>query len=163
MWAALAVILLMLFIGRAHAEVRITNDPGGRIVEYAGHFLAIRRSGERVVIDGTCLSACTLALGLLPRRQLCATGNAVLGFHAAWQPDGSGGRVTSSEGTRTLLEIYPKSIRAWIARTGGLTPRMKYLRGAELRRYVSSCGRPEMRHASNGLETRKAANGRASR
>jgi hypothetical protein len=38
-----------------------------------------------IIIDGACLSACTLAIGLLPRGQVCATPKAVLGFHAAWR------------------------------------------------------------------------------
>ena len=47
----------------ACAEVRVTNDPGGEITSYVTKFENMRASGERLVIDGPCLSACTLVLG----------------------------------------------------------------------------------------------------
>lgn len=141
----------------ASATVLITGDNGGRMGEYASRFMQVRQSGEQVVIDGTCLSACTMVLGLVPRNRVCATPNAVLGFHAAWQPDGTGGRVTSAPATRALLDTYPSSIRAWIARRGGLTSQMMFLRGRELAAYVPLCGStPQATHAararrSNGV------------
>jgi hypothetical protein len=137
---AFAVALTAASFASASATVRITGDNGGRMGEYASRFMQVRQSGEQVVIDGTCLSACTMVLGLVPRNRVCVTPNAVLGFHAAWQPDGSGGRVTSAPATRALLDTYPGSIRAWIARHGGLTQRMMFLRGAELAAIVPPCG-----------------------
>jgi hypothetical protein len=38
------------------------------------------------------------------------------------------------------MEIYPADIRAWIARRGGLTPRMMFLRGSDLAAIVPPCG-----------------------
>jgi hypothetical protein len=93
-----------------------------------------------VVIDGACLSACTLALAMLPRGQICATSNAVLGFHAAWRPTAHGGKATSSIATRAMMELYPAHVRGWIDRHGGLTPRMIYLQGHELSAMVPTCG-----------------------
>jgi hypothetical protein len=51
----------------AGATQWITSDRGGLLVDYAERFAAASDSGERVVIDGLCLSACTLAIGMLPR------------------------------------------------------------------------------------------------
>jgi hypothetical protein len=124
----------------ASATVLISDDNGGKMSEYASHFQQVSESGEQVVIDGTCLSACTMVLGLVPRNRVCVTPNAVLGFHAAWQPDGNGGRVTSRPATSALLGTYPPAIRAWIARRGGLTPQMMFLRGRELAGIVPLCG-----------------------
>jgi hypothetical protein len=69
---AIPVTLLMatsLTVGitQGLATERIYDDPGGQIGEYLAKFRAIRISGERVVIDGTCASACTLVLGTIPR------------------------------------------------------------------------------------------------
>ena len=50
----------------ASAEVRVTNDPGGEITSYVTKFQSLRQSGERLVIDGPCLSACTLFTAFLP-------------------------------------------------------------------------------------------------
>src|SRR5580704_391727 len=92
----------------------------------------MRSSGEKVGIDGPCYAACTMALGMLSRDQVCVTANAVLGFHAAWNFDESGRRVTSASATHALLDTYPQRVRSWIARRGGLTPQLKFLRGREL-------------------------------
>jgi hypothetical protein len=143
----------------ASATMRITADNGGRMGDYAAKFLQLRQSGERVVIDGVCLSACTMVLGLVPRERICATGRAVLGFHAAWQPDGNGGRVTSSPATQALMQTYPAAVRAWIARRGGLTPKMMFMRGSDLAGIVAPCG-SETRQAS--ARPRRVAQGRVS-
>ena len=124
----------------AQATMRITGDPGGLIVEYAQRFLHARASGEQVVIDGACLSACTLAIAMLPREQVCATPKAVLGFHAAWRPTSDGGKATSLLATQAMLDLYPANVRGWIGRHGGLTPRMIFLQGRELASMVPTCG-----------------------
>jgi len=130
---------LMLFIGvaaagisvfPANATVRIISDPGGPVVEYLDRFLAARVSGEPIIIDGACLSACTLAIGVLPRRQVCATPKAVLGFHAAWRRSANGGRVTSPLVTELMYELYPANVRKWIARHGGLSERLILLKAS---------------------------------
>ncbi len=73
-----------------------------------------------------------MLLGMLSRDRVCVTPNAVLGFHAAWNFDESGHRVTSAFATQALTNIYPPDIRSWLARRGGLSPHMKFLRGQEL-------------------------------
>jgi hypothetical protein len=123
----------------ARAEMRITADSGGRIIDYADRFLQARASGAQVVIDGTCLSACTLVIGMLPRDRICATPNAVLGFHAAWQPTGNGGKFTSSAATQAMMKAYPPNVRNWISRHGGLTTRMIFLHGRELAAIIPTC------------------------
>jgi hypothetical protein len=81
---ALASVLGTLFIaGSASADVRIVNDPGGEVSSYLRTFYQMRVTGERIVIDGPCLSACTLLTGIVPRDHVCVTRRAVLGFHAA--------------------------------------------------------------------------------
>ena len=123
----------------AQATIRLANDPGGLIAAYQQRFVHARASGERVVIDGSCLSACTLAIGLLPREQVCATPRAVLGFHAAWQPTPFGGKAVSFPATQHMMNIYPTEVQSWIDRHGGLTPRMIFMRGHELAEFVSTC------------------------
>jgi hypothetical protein len=86
------VAAAVISISPASATILITGDPGGAVIAYVERFLAARASGEPVIIDGPCLSACTLAIGILPRGQVCATPKAVLGFHAAWRQTTNGGR-----------------------------------------------------------------------
>src|SRR5690606_4855054 len=116
----------------AAATMRISEDRGGQIGHYLQAFAMLRSSGERVIIDGNCLSACTLLLGVIPRNRMCATPRARLGFHAAWMPDPEGRPITSAMGTRALWNAYPASVRRWIARKGGLSRKMIYMQGREL-------------------------------
>ena len=140
LWTALFAILLMaVATSSASATVRITSDPGGQIGPYLDNLTNLRSSGERVIIDGPCLSACTMILGVIPRDHLCVTARAKLGFHAAWRPDDSGRAVVSRDGTQLLMQVYPQQVRNWIARRGGLTPHMVYLSGRELTSMYPSC------------------------
>ena len=78
------VVCLALFaIVPAGADVRILSSSGGMVEDYLRTFAQIRRSGERVIIDGPCLSACTLVLSTVPKSRICVTRRAVFGFHAA--------------------------------------------------------------------------------
>jgi hypothetical protein len=119
-------------ITSASSAVRIRADAGGQIGPYLENLTALRGSGERVIIDGPCLSACTMVLGVIPRNRICVTPRARLGFHAAWHPSGNGHPVTSRGATQLLMDIYPEHVRSWITRRGGLSPRMIYLSGREL-------------------------------
>jgi hypothetical protein len=123
----------------ASADIVIRNNPGGLIAEHVAEFSRIRNGGERVVIDGQCYSACTLVLGMIPRERLCVTQRARLGFHAAWAyaPDGS--KVASPTGNSQLWDLYPPEVRSWIARRGGLTPKLMVLRGHELTAMYRAC------------------------
>ena len=134
-----AVVSTLLTVTPASATVIISDDVGGKMQDYTTHFRQVRDSGEPVVIAGTCVSACTMVLGLVPSDRICATHNAVFGFHAAWMFDNSGKRVVSASGTQDLMQTYPSPVRAWIARRGGLTPRMMFLRGRDLAAIVAPC------------------------
>jgi hypothetical protein len=129
----------------ASATMRIAEDRGGQIGHYMQAFAMLRSSGERVVVDGNCLSACTLVLGLIPRSRICATPRARFGFHAAWMPDVDGRPVTSPMGTEALWNVYPTTVRRWISRHGGLSRKMIFLQGRELDGIVASCGQETRR------------------
>jgi hypothetical protein len=133
------VAMAAVAFSSASATVRIVSDAGGQIGPYLERLSAIRNSGERVVIDGPCLSACTMILGVVPRDRICVTGRARLGFHAAWNPGADGRPITSRGGTQLLMEVYPQNVRRWIARQGGLSPHMVYLHGRELASMYQPC------------------------
>jgi hypothetical protein len=138
---ALASALMTVgMMGVASADVRIVNDPGGEVSSYVQKFQAMRASGEHVVIDGPCLSACTLLTGIIPSDRVCVTHRAVLGFHAAsYYDDTSRSLVPTPEGSRVVMRLYPPEIKSWIYRHGGLTPRLILLRGHELSTLYHSC------------------------
>src|SRR5881275_2766972 len=135
MMGRLAAILLALSTSAAAADYRITRDHGGDVDDYKAKYAKIRDRGERVVIDGICNSACTLVLGIVPLGRICVTPKASLGFHQAYYDKRwtAGLRVTSVAGTDELMSYYPPSVKAWIARHGGLTAQMKRVfNGTEL-------------------------------
>lgn len=139
--AALAGALASaLFTFVANADVRITNDPGGEVSSYLVRFQQMRDAGERLVVDGPCLSACTLFTAVMPRDHVCVTPRAILGFHAAsYYDDAERVMVPTRTGTRLVMRLYPPVIRNWIVRHGGLTPRIMALRGRELAALFNTC------------------------
>jgi len=145
----LCAALLVAGIAPASATMRIAEDRGGQIGHYLQAFTLLRVTGEDVVIDGNCLSACTLVLGMIPNNKMCATENARFGFHAAWMPDRDGRPVTSAMGTRALWNIYPTSVRHWINRHGGLSRHMIFLEGSDLNGIVRSCSATPRVHAQS--------------
>jgi hypothetical protein len=123
----------------AQAEVRILASPGGQVGPFLELFERVRASGERVVIDGPCLSACTLVLSMVPPDRICVTRRAILGFHAARSVDPAGRMYAEPEASELVLEAYPAQVRGWIRRRGGLTSRLLLLRGRELAAIYPSC------------------------
>src|ERR1700682_2707872 len=135
----LAAVLLLAGMGTSGAVVRIAQDRGGRIETYVGRYQGVRSSGEMVIIDGFCASACTIVLGTVPLDRICVTSRAKLGFHAAWDPGSSGRKMTNPEATQTLYSMYPFEVRRWIDQRGGLTPRMIFLSGRQLAAMYGPC------------------------
>ncbi|ABE38234.1 conserved hypothetical protein [Rhodopseudomonas palustris BisB5] len=135
----LAAVLLLAGVASVHAVVRIADDRGGRIGTYVDKYQGLRTSGETVVIDGLCASACTIVLGAVPHHKICVTSRANLGFHAAWDMGTNGRAITNPEATHMLYTMYPAEIRRWIARRGGLTRQMIFLRGKQLMSMYRPC------------------------
>jgi hypothetical protein len=49
--------LLLATLAHASADVRIRSSPGGEVGTYLKLSALVRESGERIIIDGPCLSA----------------------------------------------------------------------------------------------------------
>jgi hypothetical protein len=75
------------------------------------------------------LSACTILLGYVPRKNICMTDKGVLGFHLA----------TMEFATRQLMEVYPDYIKAWIAKRGGLTYQVMWMQAPETYEFFQKC------------------------
>jgi hypothetical protein len=138
------LIFLAALLGAAglmpvHAEIRILGSPGGQVGPFLELFERVRASGERVVIDGPCLSACTLVLSVVPDDRICVTRRAILGFHGARSIDRRGRMYAEPEASALVLEAYPAPVRGWIRRRGGLTSHLLLLRGRELAAIYPSC------------------------
>ena len=137
--AALALALTLSLILPAAADVRILASGGGAVGDYLNFFARVKQSGERVVIDGPCLSACTLVLSTIPRQRICVTSRAVLDFHAPYLVDQHGRTFHNAKVTRTINAAYPASVRTWIKRNGGLSQKVILLKGRELNGLYPRC------------------------
>jgi hypothetical protein len=135
----LVIMCCALLASRAHAEIRILASPGGQVGPFLDLFERVRASGEQVIIDGPCLSACTLVLSLVPNDRICVTSRAVLGFHGARSVDPRGRLYAEPEASKLVLQTYPAGVRDWIRRRGGLTSRVLLLRGRELAALYPTC------------------------
>ena len=135
------VSVVLFFAGAlpGNAAERITDDRGGKIGSYIDKYEGLRRSGQMVMIDGQCSSACTIVLGKIPHDRICVTSNAALGFHAAFDFGSGGEEITNRAATKALYSMYPSQVQRWISRQGGLTPHMIVLRGAELTKMYRPC------------------------
>ena len=120
-------------------EVRILSSRGGEVGQFIDMFDRLRKSRDHVVIDGPCLSACTLVLSAVPKNRICVTRRAILGFHAARLIDPRGRFHAQPEATQIMYETYPTAIRGWINRHGGLTSHLLLLRGRELAGFYRVC------------------------
>ena len=141
----LCTAVLACGVKSASATMRIIDDQGGQVGKYLQAFAKVRSTGERVIVDGDCLSACTMVLGLVPPNQICVTPRARFGFHAASMPNNDGRLVTSALATEALWGIYPASVRRWIIQHGGLTNQMIYMEGRSLDGIVATCDLPTLR------------------
>jgi hypothetical protein len=137
--------MLVCGVTSASATMHIVEDHGGQVGKYLQAFAKVRSTGERVIIDGDCLSACTMVLGLVPPKQVCVTPRARFGFHAASMLNNDGRLVTSGLATEALWGIYPVSVRRWIIQHGGLTKQMIYMQGRSLEGIVTTCDLPTLR------------------
>src|SRR4030081_1075823 len=103
-------LLLVVLASPAAGEVRILASPGGEVGPFLDLFARLRASGERVVIDGPCLPACTLVLSAVPNDRICVTRRAVLGFHAARSMDARGRLYAETAASAAGLAAPPSPV-----------------------------------------------------
>ena len=109
--------VLACSVTSASATVRIVEDHGGEVGKYLHAFAKVRSTGERVIVDGDCLSACTMVLGLVPSKQICVTPRARFGFHAGSMLNSNGRLVASVLATEVLWGVVGSfSTAAWPSR-----------------------------------------------
>lgn len=125
---------------------RVTWHPGGVISEWYIKYTEDRGRNKRYIIDGTCISACTLILATIPEHRVCATEYALLGFHSAAVYDQLGGRHHHDGATRLIWRLYPEKVRELLRAKGwdGDAPNNEHgelilVGGAELNKIVRPC------------------------
>lgn len=93
----------------------ITHDNGGALTTRTQKIAQMYAAGQAVAVpSGTCLSACTLYLGL---PGTCVGPTAIFGFHG---PTGENGRKLSAAAfetwSRIMVSYYPPALQDWFMR-----------------------------------------------
>ena len=133
----LGVVLLFALISQSHANtITIRNvDPGGSVSVFAQWWQRVAESGDNVVIDGACISACTFFLNLVPLDRVCVTEKATLGLHMA-----SSGDTPSAATTEIYARLfYPRWVLDWIAAKGGLEEDIKIMYPEDMNGHIALC------------------------
>lgn len=126
----LAGILSFVTSAASAETIDINNDRGGVVFMYQARWEKLALQGVNVRVSGPCLSACTILLGYIARRDICVTPNASFGFHLA----------TMQFATDQLWKAYPEDIRAWINRQGGLEfLTIRWMQAPEIYKYFRKC------------------------
>ena len=120
----------------SNAVEQVCDDPGGYIADYVSRVRSLRSNGHSVAFTGRCGSACTLLLSL-PGDQLCVTSDASFVFHAPSAPSATGAQAAQA----FLMSEYPRWVREWIFRQGGLSATPITMSAAYYRQYLRLCGK----------------------
>ena len=118
-----AMMLLVCMLSMGTKAAVVSHDEGGLLTKYFRKYSEMRDRGELVIIDGECISACTLAIALLPPSKVCATPKGSFGFHSAsFETVDSRTHVKifqdAPEMTRIMFDLYPGYVRARLAKLG---------------------------------------------
>lgn len=113
---ALAAMILVAGTGAQAKGITITRDMGGSVRERIMQVSDLSAKGTEVRIVGTCISACTLLLGV---PNACVTPTARLGFHGPSTrkrglplPRAEYERVSAQ-----MASLYPPQIGDWFMNT----------------------------------------------
>jgi hypothetical protein len=146
MKALLLSIMIWLGVVNPPQPVVIDGyDPGGDVSTYLRMWDYVAQSGAVIVIDGACVSACTLVLAEVPADRICVTPRASLGLHQA--RDGQTGEVDKEVTLILQTTFYPAWLQEWIrayeAANGELTVEVVYVRFDELSKHYRTCDETE--------------------
>lgn len=92
----------------------IESSMGGSVIQFQIKALQLFASGTPVIIDGPCMSACTLLVDV-DRKNVCLTTKAILGYHKAANRNEQG-EVTES----FPLNYETPGLNAYLKSRGGL-------------------------------------------
>jgi hypothetical protein len=127
-----AVVVAIIGLGTSGARagtVDVLDEHGGLLMAYQLQWANLAAQKVNVRIVGPCVSACTVLMGYIPRKDICVMPKASFGFHAA----------TMQFATNDLWRAYPPDIRAWITQHGGLTSQLIWLQAPHIYRFFKRC------------------------
>ncbi len=96
----------------------VGDNMGGDLANYLGAAREALREHTQIVINGWCVSACSLVADKV-RPHVCITSNAQFGFHKTWDlVIRRDGEEFYAPGRHNKL-IYTRALQRWIEKKGG--------------------------------------------
>lgn len=131
------IILFLLSFCSSSFGFNISNDGGGELTQYIDRFLLINENKDivKVIISGSCFSACTLFIGIIDKEKICVKEDTMFGFHSASTV--SDNKLSFSlSGSRLMWLFYSEEVRKKLIDRGwdGSTPHPNFImiKGTEL-------------------------------
>jgi hypothetical protein len=128
--------------------MRIMYSPGGEVDAFIKKFNTARRDNTLVILDGQCISACTLSASLIKPERVCVTPFAQLVFHSAWYENDEGEIKFAKDATDIIYHSYPLQLRKLLHEKGwdgGEHRALIFIEGDELLSVVRACTAAEMK------------------
>lgn len=126
----------------------VHHDGGGNIDNHDYYWHQVRNRYDRVVIDGDCISACTMVLGIFPLDHVCITPRGAFAFHAAHPRLDS--TIKSEKATERFYSYYAQPVRDWVnAHHAMNTVKLTWLRSKDVF-FIAHC--PTPKHAIHDAE-----------
>lgn len=137
--------------GAMHGQniLKINNDRGGYVIQYALRLQKMKQAGTQVAFTGKCLSACTLYLAL-PKGQTCISPRASFSFHAAYGAGPKGNQIA----TTYMFNKYPSWVQDWIASNGGLSRKLITMPSSYASNYMRPCETSTVQNEVRGFNKR---------
>lgn len=155
----LSVLIFILMLMPSTIEASPTKvikfDAGGGVREYLNSLSLLKLYNVLVVVDGPCMSACTIYLDLYKTDKICSTPRGEFWFHSAYvekMPLIARAHTTNGVSAvyqdmadkamiiitnKKMMAKYPKKATSMIESSGGLTKEWIRIRGTDI---VKSCG-----------------------
>lgn len=116
------LVATLLFLSAASCEERymITEDYGGKIVDYTKKYSELEKAGVKVVVAGKCMSACTLVLNY---SNVCYTPDSLFVFHGPYNSKGYDKMVAVA-----MLMAMPDNLRSWAISVNALSDPNYYVK-----------------------------------
>ncbi len=105
----------MLLAAALCSTVIVYHDRGGRILDRIAEVAMLRQQECPVEIVGTCMSSCTLYLGL---ERVCVVPEARITFHGPWSTNGHMSEASFDRWSEIMARHYPEPLARWFLEEG---------------------------------------------
>lgn len=136
----LLTFLLLPSVALADNPYVVHHDGGGHIPTYLYYWHQVSSRYDRLVIDGDCKSACTMALGIISLDRICITPRGSFSFHAAHTTRGT---EKNEKFTQIMRSTYAAPVREWVDQHHALdTTSFTSIRASQVT-FVQHCSAPK--------------------